>query len=65
VSERETDKGGQFNTLITVWSAKGRDISLLLRPEDDPDPEHWIEIEFDEIDNFCELLQELKQEQGS
>ncbi len=70
MSERKTEAGGEFNTVINGWSdRKGADISLILRPDSfscmDGEEDHFIEIEYDRIDEFIELLQELKGEQNS
>ena len=69
MSERTLTAGTQFDTAISVWSANGSDLSLVLRPESftcmEEDEDHFIEIEFDRIDEFCEILQKLKEEQDS
>ncbi len=70
MSERKTEVGGQFNTQVTVWShLGGADLSILLRPEsvtcEVQVEDHFIEIEFDRIDEFIEMSVELKGEQDS
>ncbi len=70
MTERTIQAGGQFNTQVTVWShLGGPDLSILLRPEsvtcEVQVEDHFIEIEFDRIDEFIEMLVELKEEEGS
>ncbi len=70
MTERTIQAGGQFNTQVTVYSYRGGDdLSIILRPESftciTGEEDHFIEIEFDRIDEFIEMLQELKGEQNS
>ncbi len=70
MTERTIQAGGQFDTRVSVWTDNfGRDLSIILRPESftcmTAEEDHSIEIEFDRIDEFIEMLVELKEEEGS
>ncbi len=70
MTERTIQAGGQFDTRVSVWTdRKGVDLSIILRPESftcmTAEEDHFIEIEYDRIDEFIEMLQELKGEQNS